>query len=668
MIRVGPLLCLLVTLPASSLLYGQAASTSSQTPAAPSTVSVSNSSSPAAQKQDAGKTAKIKNGKPVAAGEIHAQRKAAKLYLKGVSLLKKEQSPERTEVAWKLLQQAAALEPDNVTYRDAAALARQSAVTQLVQQASRERDGGAGNDSAKLLQEALTIDPSSPEVKEHLNQLANSQAAAKTGITAHEEISVAAGIPKAEDAVGYSAIELKPTRDKHSFHLRASERQIIQNVFRAYGIDASVDNSVQSRSEKIDIDDATFAEAARAVGILTDSFFEPLDPHRVIVARDTRENRATYEHQQLETLYLPGLGEKDVTSVTEVAHNVFGATQATMQPSHGTLTIRAPAKTLAAFNTTMEMLEDGKNEVDLNVKIIQLAHISERETGATFFQQTSIYNVASEINSILSQNQSAVQQIISSGLVANASTLANQIEILAVLIASGQLTGTPFNQGFLPFGGGLTQSILSPGPATLTMSLNSSDTRMLDDIHMQLEDDEQGTLKIGERYPIETSSYSSVALPVSIPGVSSSALSQAENETIPQVQYEDIGLTLKATPKVLRSGDVTINLDLKMESLGGTSLNGIPVLNNQQVTGVLSLKAGTEALLVSDLSKTESRALNGLPGIGDIPGLEDVNDITRDENVARLLILVTPYVVRSTRAAGHSPMLTLEKSSGSQAR
>lgn len=668
MIRLKPWLCLLVTLPASSLLLCQATATPSQNPAASSTASAPGSPSASAQKKGVDKTPGIKNGKPVAAGELHAQRKAAKLYLKGVALLKKEQSPERTEAAWKLLQQAVELEPDNITYRDAAALARQSAVTQLVQQASREREGGASNDSAKLLQEALTIDPSSPEVKEHLNQLANSKATVKTGITAHEAISAAAGIPKAEDGVGYAAIELKPTQGKNSFHLRASERQIIQDVFHAYGIDASVDNSVQSRPEKIDIDDATFAEAARAVGILTDSFFEPLDPHRVIVARDTRENRATYEHQQLETVYLPGLGEKDVASVTELAHNVFGATQATAQPTRGTFTIRAPAKTLAAFNSTMEVLEDGKNEVDLNVKIIQLSHISARETGATFFQQTNLYNVPSEINSILNQNQSAVQQIISSGLVANSNTLANQIEILAVLIASGQLTGTPFNQGFLPFGGGLTQSILSPGPATLNMSLNSSDTRMLDDIHMGLEDDEQGTLKIGERYPIETSSYSSVALPVSIPGVSSSALNQAANETIPQVQYEDIGLTLKATPKVLRSGDVTINLDLKMESLGGTSLNGIPVLNNQQVTGVLSLKAGTAALLVSDLSKTESRALNGLPGIGDIPGLEDVNDITRDQNIARLLILITPSVVRSTRAAGHSPMLTLEKSSGGAVR
>jgi hypothetical protein len=260
---------------------------------------------------------------------------------------------------------------------------------------------------------------------------------------------------------------------------------------------------------------------------------------------------------------------------------------------------------------------------------------------------------------VLSQNQSLVQQIISSGLVPNASTLANQIEILAILVASGQLTGTPFNQGFLPFGGGLTQSILSPGPAKLTMSLNSSDTRTLDDIHLQLADQEEGTFKIGERYPIETSSYSSVALPA-IAGISS-ALASAASQTVPQIEYQDIGLTFKATPKVLRSNDVALTVDLKITALGGTALNDIPILNNQQISGVLTLKAGETAVLLSDLSRTESRALSGLPGVSDIPGLQDISDITKDQNVARLLILVTPTVLRNIQQAGHGPMMMVDR-------
>jgi len=384
----------------------------------------------------------------------------------------------------------------------------------------------------------------------------------------------------------------------------------------------------------------------------------------VVVARDTRENRTQLMRQDTETVYMPGLSDKDLKSVSDLARNVFNADKAVDEPTRGTMTIKAPTRSMDAFNRTVGELEDGANQLDLNVKVIELTHVSDRETGATLLQQTGVSNAYSEINSIINQNQTLVQQIITSGLVPNASTLNNEIEIIGILLASGQLTGTVFNQGFALFGNGISSSLLSPSPATLTFSVNSSDTRVLDDIHMRLQDDEAGTFKIGERYPIETSSYSSVALPT-VSGLSTSAITAAaESQTVPQIQYEDIGLTLKATPKVLRSNDVAITLELKIESLGGSSLNDIPILNSQQFAGVLTMRNGETAVLVSDLSKQESKAMNGLPGIGDIPGLQDVNDIVRSQNVARLLILVTPSVLRGPKQMGHGPMLIVDKSSG----
>jgi general secretion pathway protein D len=599
----------------------------------------------------------VATGKPALADTIHAQRKAAKLYLEGVRQLEKQQP----EAAWNLLKQAVELEPGNTTYIGAAELARQSTVAQLVQQASRERSNGATQDGAKLLQRAQFIDPANPLVLEHVGELADAIAATKVGATANATLGAKAGVAGQEDTELGAPIQLEPKHEKHSFHLRSNQRQLVQDVFRAYGIDATVHDSVQNKPLRLDIDDATFAKAAQVVGMLTGTFWEPLDPHRVIVAVDSRDNRNQFQRMQMETLYLPGLNEKELQEASNVAKNLFDAQQSLVEPTAGTLTIRAPAKTMTAFNTTMAQLEDGKSQVALNVKVIQLAHMSARETGTTFFQQTGVYNVFSEIQSVLTQNQSLVQQIIASGVVPNQSTLANQIAILAILVASGQLTGTPFNQGFLPFGGGISQSILSPGPATLTMSLNSSDTRMLDDIQLQLADQEEGTFKIGQRYPIETSSYSSVALPASLSALVGGAAASAASQTVPQIEYQDIGLTFKATPRVMRSNDVALTVDLKIQALGGTSLNDIPILNSQQVTGVLTLKAGETAVLLSDLSRTESRALNGLPGVGDIPGLQDISDIQKNQNVARLLILVTPYVVRNMQPLGHGPMLMVDK-------
>jgi type II secretory pathway component GspD/PulD (secretin) len=594
----------------------------------------------------------VTTGGPVKAGSLRDERKAAKLYVDGVRLMEKQ----RFDEAWKQLQQAVALEPENATYLRAADLARASAVTQLVQEASKARARGADADAAGLMDRAKDIDPENPIVAQHVNALVDAATSQVSGASVGASINEAG----AKDSETQSAVVLEPRKEKHSFHLRTGSREVLTQVFKAYGVTAMLHESVQNKQVRLDVDDVDFADAARVLGMVTKTFYEPLDPHRVVVAQDTRENRTQLERTEMETIYLPGLNDKALTEVSNVAHNVFEVQQAALEPAHGTITVRAPVKTLAAFNRTIDGLESGQNQIDLNIKVIQLARISARETGTTFLQQTGVYNAYSEINSIIQQNQSAVQQIISQGLVPNASTITNQIEIIAILLAAGQLSGTVFNQGFALFGGGITTSLLQPGSATLTMSLNSSDTRTLDDIHLRLSDEEAGTFKIGERYPIETSSYSSVALPTTSALSTSSALT---TQTVPQIQYEDLGLTMKATPKVMRSDDVALTLELKIESLGGTSLNDIPILNSQQIAGVLTIKAGETAILLSDLSRQESRALSGLPGVSDIPGLQDISDIARNQNVARLLILVTPSVIRGPRAAGHGPRMLVDKGS-----
>jgi type II secretory pathway component GspD/PulD (secretin) len=620
----------------------------------------------------------ISTGTPIEAGSLHARRKAAKLYLQGVKLLEKK----RPEDAWKLMKQAAVLDPGNLTYAQASELARQSAVTQLVEQASRvvatpnesvTANDGTGTapdrpsagpqeglkttpEATKLLEHALEIDPQSPEVLQHMNQMADE--VAKIGVG-----TISSSISGREDATKPDTpgeiIRLEHSADKHSFHLRSNSRQVIQEVFRAYGIEASVNDSVQSRPLKFDLDDATFADATKALEMATNTFHVPLDPQRAIVAKDSREFRTQFQRLEMETVYLPGLTDKELTDVGDLARNLFDVQQAVPQPSKSTLTLRAPTSTLQAFNRTIGPLEAGRNQVDLDMKVIELSHITSRETGVTAFQQTGVYNLASEANSIINQNQAAVQEIIASGLVPNSNGLANQEKIILLLLAAGQLTGPPFNQGLLLFGNGISASILAVSPATLTMTLNSSDTRTLDDIHMRLSDDETGTFKTGERYPIETSSFSSVALPA-IAGLSS-AVASAESQTIPQIQYEDLGLTLKATPKVLRSDEVALTIDLKIEALGGTALNDIPILDSRAVSGVLTLKAGETAVMLSELSRSESRAMNGLPGLGDIPGLQDINDIARDQNISRLMILLTPRVIRETQLQAKGRPIPIDK-------
>ena len=66
-------------------------------------------------------------------------------------------------------------------------------------------------------------------------------------------------------------------------------------------------------------------------------------------------------------------------------------------------------------------------------------------------------------------------------------------------------------------------------------------------------------------------------------------------------------------------------------------------------------------VLVSEVDKEESHALSGWPGLTEIPGLNTVTNTDVQRNYASLLIIVTPHVIRGTQAAGHSPMMRIER-------
>jgi general secretion pathway protein D len=577
-----------------------------------------------------------------------ARRRAAKAYMEA----SKQFLAAKFEEARLGFEKAAELDPTNPSYAQAAQVARNHEVTALLQTSARDRLLGNQAGAQATLLRAYDLDPTNFEVSEHLDQLGADVARARQRPLYSDVENMLGGPVVVEYATGL-----------HSFHIRGNERQAIEQVFKAYGVEAMIDQSVGAQNVHLDLGDATFNEATRALGMATNSFYVPLDAHRVLVARDTPENRQRFMRLSLETVYLPGLTSDTMTQVTNLARNIFGAQGVAPDPSGGMMTIRAPQLNLDAFNATMRQLLDGGSQVMLDVRLIQVAHTQGRNTGVTPPQTITAFNVYAEEQSLLNANQSLVQQIISSGLAAPGDTLA----ILGILLASGEVSSPLLSQGFALFGGGITQSALSPGPATANFALNSTDSRELDDVTLRLGDGQDGTLKLGTRYPIETSSYSSLSGSVpSIPGLNSagsssslsSLLSQLSGSipTIPQVQYQDIGLTLKVNPRVMRNGKVALSLDLKLDALAGSSINGLPVLNNRAYSGVVMLKQGAAAVIAGELNESESRAITGTPGLSDLPGMNNVTAKDVEQDYATLLIVITPHVVRGTQAAGHSPM------------
>ncbi len=126
------------------------------------------------------------------------------------------------------------------------------------------------------------------------------------------------------------------------------------------------------------------------------------------------------------------------------------------------------------------------------------------------------------------------------------------------------------------------------------------------------------------------------------------ASSSVAQVPFPGSEYIDLGVKVKATPKMNSNDEVTLQLDFEIRSLAGTSVNGIPVLTNRTLTQTVRLREDETSLIAGLLDKEETRSLTGLPGFAELPAgaghLFGVRDNSTQDT--ELLILVTPRRLR----------------------
>ena len=562
------------------------------------------------------------------------------------------------------------LDPENPSYAVAISVTRQHRLMELVQQSTKARQAGDEGKAQTLLAEARKLDPTNPMVLEHLeplipfSALALQAAAGKPAYGSQinplmDRTSMLAGEALGPVQIGApvlaSAIHVAPAGGVKDFNLRGESSDVLRQVASAYGIRAIIDDSVEHKNLRFDLENVTYDQAMAVLMSMAHVFAVPVDETSVLVAKDDASDRQRLERQLEETIDVPGSTNEQLNELANVVRNVFDVKQATVQTGGGTILVRAPEAVLGPLNKTIEGLIESPGEVLLEVKMVEVNKTRTTDIGTTLPTQFTIFNVDAAATSIVNSNQALVQQGIAQGLILNTDS---NLVVALKLIAAGLVQSNLATNLIGVFGGGLLQTGISASTnLTLNLSLNSSDSRALDDVQMRIGDRQEATFREGTRYPITTSTYTTgLSTPASalsnatINGVSvASLLSQfagGSSATIPQVTYEDLGITLKSTPVIERMGRVNLKLDLKIEALSGSSSDGNPILLSRQFTSDLTLADGESALMVSNVSKTETTAMAGIPGLSELPGFQLPTEQNAERDTGQLVVIVTPHVVR----------------------
>ena len=569
---------------------------------------------------------------------------AETLFLAGAKELRDGHFPKAEQDFAKAIER----NPLKPEYIQALLLAREHHVIDLLHEASRERKTDPAAADA-LVAQARKLDPDNPAVVQHIVPVAFK--------------------PVRTERLAQSIVLLHNS-ERHSFHVKADTKTLVTDIAKSYGVVAVMDPDLQGKNLRMDVDDATFDDAMRVLGLVSDTMYVPLDEHTILLAEDKADNRQRYERLVEQVYFFPGFAADQLKDFVSIAQTILNIQKVSVDAAQNAIVVRGPADLADAADRIFTDLLSGDSDVVFDVKLYAVSHSKTRNLGAVLPSSFTAYNLAAEASSIISANSSLVSQLIASGLIPSGTS---NLEIAAYLVFEAGVSGTTSNLAntFFVFGGGSTQTGLTTSAApTFNLALSTSDARELDDMQIRAGNRQNAIAKVGMRYPIQTSLYSDIATSSSatVNGVSVASLlaqylgtsSLSSGSIIPQVQYEDLGLALTVNPKIQVTGDISTHIEVKMTSLAGASLNGIPILESRLFSSDLTVHDGDTVMMISEADSSETSAVTGLPGISEIPGFQSTTNKNGTKSTADLVLLVTPHIVHQGHRQARGPYIPLQ--------
>ena len=539
----------------------------------------------------------------------------------------KRQNSRHLAEALEEFDNAVHLAPQNLQYLTAREMLRQQLVFERVESGNASLRTGRPVEALADFRGALDLDPQNAYAQQRMRDVTGS----------------AADKPELTRILANSGeVRVKPNPVRSEFHYRGDPRGLITQIGKAYGITAAFDDSLLSRPVRFDITDVDFYTAMQAACAVTKSFWTPLAEDQMLLAADNVDNHRSFDRMVLRTFYIPGLSTpKDANDIANLLRSLFDIRFVMTQPQSGTIIVRAPQQTLDAATTFLTSLDSAKPQVMLDIRVYEVSHTFMRNMGVSLPNQFKMFNIpVSALAALGGQNiQDLINQLIASGGI----NQANSTAISALLQQLQSQQSSIFSQPLATFGSGLTFMGVSLGTLGAQLSTNESWVKTLEHTYLRTSQGDNATFRLGSRIPILNASFAPIFNNSAISQVLQNGSFQAP---FPSVSYEDLGLSFKAKPMVSRNSDVTLTLEMQFRTLGGQSFNGIPVISNREYKGTTLLKEGESTVLVGTVSRNDSRSMDGIPGLGKVPGLNKIaTNNSKQEDDDELMVVVTPYVV-----------------------
>jgi general secretion pathway protein D len=520
---------------------------------------------------------------------------------------KRAEALQDYDAAFAFYQKAAKADPFNASYKIKLNRVRFEASESHVKRGVEMRNRGDLQGAASEFQRAQTIDPASPVADQELrktvemiaekNQAAD--AAAEPPSDANEQ--PLASLPPEIKPLSRAPINLKMTEDA---------KKVFDTIGKLAGLTVIYDPDFPARRISVELNNVTLEQALEIAQLESKAFVKPVTENTIFVIPDQPQKRRDYEEQVVKTLYISNTVQpQELTEIVTGLRQLLDLKRITQLNSQNAIIVRDTPDKLLLAEKMIRDIDKAKPEVVVQVEVLEARTDRLRDLGILPGQTAS---------AAINPNNSTSS---STSTTTNSGTTLNQLR---------HLNGNDV--------------VFTLPSATATAILSDTNTKIIQNPEVRSVEGQTAKLKIGDRIPVATGSFSSG---LGLAAGTAGGISPLVNT---QFTYLDVGVNIDLTPRVHPNRDVSLKLKVEVSAhTSDVSIGGItqPVISQRVIEHDIRLKEGEVSILAGLIQRTESKSLNGWPGLAKLPLLhylfsDERKDIQEDE----VLIVLTPRIVR----------------------
>jgi general secretion pathway protein D len=533
----------------------------------------------------------------------------------------KAQDLQDYDAAFEYYQKALKSDPGNAEYQIKFNQARFDAGELHIKDGLKLRERGDLENAASEFQKATSIDAASAVAEQELRKTIELIGDARRAASVASEPPAVSG----ERDLAQLPPEIKPlSRAPVSLKMSNDAKIVFDTIGKLAGLTVIYDPDFPSRRVPVDLDNVTLEQALDVVSVESKASWTPMTENIILVFPDQPQKRRDYEEQVMRTFYLSNTVQpQELTEIVTGLRQLLDLKRIQQLNARNAIVIRANPGQLALAEKFIQDMDKAQPEVIVQVSVVEARVDKMRNLGILPGQTASLTIVPPGTTSINNNNTS------NNG--ANSGTTTSSTTGVLTLQNLSHLNGSDTSLTLPNF--------------TANALLNDSTTRIIQNPELRSVDGQAAKLNIGDRVPVATGSFQAGV------GVGSTAASGFVSPLVnTQFQYIDVGTNVEITPRVHPNHEVSLKVSVEVSSVTNQqNIGGIqqPIISQRKVIHEIRLKEGESSILGGLITKSDTKQLNGWPGLAHVPILRYLfSEDTRNSEDDEILIILTPHIVR----------------------